>query len=230
MRKLGRLTWRLLWLSAEVSFVAVRFAFLYLRTLGRPSTHQRAVCLHHGSRRVLRTFVDRIEVVGPRPTRGLLVSNHLSYLDILLLSGLSPGVFVSKSEVKAWPVFGWFAQLGGGTLYADPFYMDYAGYPAHRPLSKPAWTTEDGAPSLRFSGDGQYLVLPTEAFPRGAFTLAFWFKAPSSNTLAHFFNTSGALANGADDLISASGANAESMGVAMACFFIAGSRPHRRAA
>jgi 1-acyl-sn-glycerol-3-phosphate acyltransferase len=46
----------------------------------------------------------------------LLVCNHLSYLDILVLSAITPCTFVSKSEVKRWPVFGWFASLAG-TLF-----------------------------------------------------------------------------------------------------------------
>ncbi|MSU56746.1 MAG: 1-acyl-sn-glycerol-3-phosphate acyltransferase [Pedosphaera sp.] len=113
MRKLGRFTWRSLWLGAELLFLGLRFAFLFGRTLGRPSVRARAVCLHHGARRILRTFVDEVTVTGPRPASGLLVSNHLSYLDILLLGSLGPAVFVSKNEVKHWQVFGWFARLGG---------------------------------------------------------------------------------------------------------------------
>ena len=42
-----------------------------------------------------------------------MVCNHLSYLDILVLSALTPVVFVAKNEVKNWPVFGWFARLAG---------------------------------------------------------------------------------------------------------------------
>jgi 1-acyl-sn-glycerol-3-phosphate acyltransferase len=42
----------------------------------------------------------------------------LSYLDILVLSAITPSVFVAKVEVKHWPVFGWFARLAG-TLFAD---------------------------------------------------------------------------------------------------------------
>jgi len=113
MRKLGRLTWRSLWLAGELLFVAARFAFLFLRSAGRPSRHDRSVCLHQGCRRVLRVFVDHVTVTGPRPTAGLLISNHLSYLDILVLGSGSPCVFVSKHEVKRWPIFGWFAALGG---------------------------------------------------------------------------------------------------------------------
>jgi 1-acyl-sn-glycerol-3-phosphate acyltransferase len=113
MRKPGRLIWRSLWLAGELLFLGLRFALLFLCTAGRPSRRQRAACLHHGCRRVLRVFVSRITVTGPRPRAGLLVSNHLSYLDILLLGALAPGVFVSKQEVKHWPVFGWLAALGG---------------------------------------------------------------------------------------------------------------------
>jgi 1-acyl-sn-glycerol-3-phosphate acyltransferase len=43
----------------------------------------------------------------------LLVCNHLSYLDIIVLATLAPCVFVAKHEVKHWPVFGWFATLAG---------------------------------------------------------------------------------------------------------------------
>jgi 1-acyl-sn-glycerol-3-phosphate acyltransferase len=35
-----------------------------------------------------------------------LVSNHVSYVDILLLASQLPCVFVAKSEVASWPVFG----------------------------------------------------------------------------------------------------------------------------
>jgi 1-acyl-sn-glycerol-3-phosphate acyltransferase len=118
MRKLGRFTWRFVWLAGELAFLAVRFAFLFLRTIGRPSRRQRSRCLHHGCRRILRVFVNQMRVTGPRPTAGLVVSNHLSYLDILLLGSLSPCVFVSKQEVKNWPVFGWFAALGG-TVFVE---------------------------------------------------------------------------------------------------------------
>ncbi len=52
-------------------------------------------------------------VSGTIPTAGLLVCNHLSYLDIVLLAGVAPAVFVAKSEVARWPVFGWFARKGG---------------------------------------------------------------------------------------------------------------------
>jgi 1-acyl-sn-glycerol-3-phosphate acyltransferase len=40
----------------------------------------------------------------------------LSYLDILVIAAITPVVFVSKSEVRGWPVIGWLASLGGNVF------------------------------------------------------------------------------------------------------------------
>ena len=52
------------------------------------------------------------------PRTGLLVCNHLSYLDIIALSALRSCLFVAKSEVGRWPLFGWLAQAAG-TLFVE---------------------------------------------------------------------------------------------------------------
>ena len=44
--------------------------------------------------------------------------NHLNDLDILMLAALAPFVFVVKSEVRRWPVFGWFARWAG-TIFVN---------------------------------------------------------------------------------------------------------------
>jgi lyso-ornithine lipid O-acyltransferase len=81
-------------------------------------TTARALWLQRASRRVLRLFQFKTQMTGPVPVRGLLISNHLSYLDVLVLSSLTPAVFVSKHDVKFWPVFGRFAVLAG-TVFVD---------------------------------------------------------------------------------------------------------------
>jgi len=48
----------------------------------------------------------------------MIVSNHLSYLDILAYSALVPCVFVAKKEVASWPVLGLFARMAG-TIFVD---------------------------------------------------------------------------------------------------------------
>jgi 1-acyl-sn-glycerol-3-phosphate acyltransferase len=55
----------------------------------------------------------RIKVVGsPSSQRPLLiVSNHVSWIDISVITTLAPVVFVAKREVASWPLFGLFAKL-----------------------------------------------------------------------------------------------------------------------
>jgi 1-acyl-sn-glycerol-3-phosphate acyltransferase len=62
---------------------------------------------------MLRCLGIRVEAREPAPSSGLLVCNHLSYLDVLVLAALTPVLFVAKSEVRGWPILGWFARLGG---------------------------------------------------------------------------------------------------------------------
>lgn len=56
----------------------------------------------------------RIRIHGTVPSSGptLVVSNHASYLDILILGSLLRGSFVSKSEVAGWPGIGFVTKLG----------------------------------------------------------------------------------------------------------------------
>lgn len=184
MRKTGRITWRFIWLGAEILLVALRFTLLFLRTLGQPSFRQRAVCLHHGCRRVLRVMVNQIEVRGPVPVEGLLVSNHLSYLDILLLSAVSPGIFVSKYEVKSWPVFGWFARLGG-TVFVQRERRGHVGEIStriHALLEQgelvflfPEGTSSDGASVLPFKSS---LLEPAIGQQQRVFAAALEYRLP----------------------------------------------------
>ena len=48
----------------------------------------------------------------------MFVANHVSWLDIHLLNAVRPARFVSKSEVRDWPVIGWLAQKVG-TLFIE---------------------------------------------------------------------------------------------------------------
>lgn len=41
----------------------------------------------------------------------LLVANHVSWLDIVVLGAVAPLSFVAKAEMKSWPLFGHLAQL-----------------------------------------------------------------------------------------------------------------------
>ena len=80
--------------------------------------HARAAWLHHWCRFACRVLGIRVTTHGSMPSSGLLVSNHLSYLDIVVLSAARPCVFVAKKDVAAWPLLGWLAQAAG-TIFVD---------------------------------------------------------------------------------------------------------------
>jgi 1-acyl-sn-glycerol-3-phosphate acyltransferase len=59
----------------------------------------------------------QITVTGYRPhAPALLVSNHVSWLDIVVLGGLTHTDFLSKYEIREWPLIGWLAARSG-TLF-----------------------------------------------------------------------------------------------------------------
>lgn len=43
----------------------------------------------------------------------MLVSNHVSWLDIFAVDALAPASFVAKAELRRWPVAGWLAAMAG---------------------------------------------------------------------------------------------------------------------
>lgn len=56
----------------------------------------------------------RIERKGKPPNPPFfLVSNHLSYIDVVLLWRYLDATFVAKSEIKSWPFFGWGTRTLG---------------------------------------------------------------------------------------------------------------------
>lgn len=64
-----------------------------------------------------RSLGVRIKTFGTAlPEKTLFVSNHISWLDILVLGSLTPIHFLSKHEVKTMPVIGGLATRAG-TLY-----------------------------------------------------------------------------------------------------------------
>lgn len=55
--------------------------------------------------------IHGIDVIGtPIASSGILMANHISYLDIPILGSLLPCQFVAKDEVSSWPFIGWMAK------------------------------------------------------------------------------------------------------------------------
>ena len=64
------------------------------------------------SLRVLASCGMKLEVFGTLPSAEhgqLIISNHISWLDIMAVNGAFPGRFVAKDDVAKWPVVGYLA-------------------------------------------------------------------------------------------------------------------------
>ncbi len=59
----------------------------------------------------IKVFGIRVVVHGPRPKPPFyIVANHLSYVDMLLLTRLTGAIFVSRGDVQHWPIIGLMAR------------------------------------------------------------------------------------------------------------------------
>jgi len=54
----------------------------------------------------------------PTVPAGLLVCNHVSWLDIFVINALAPTAFVSKDDVRRWPLIGWLCA-GTETIFLE---------------------------------------------------------------------------------------------------------------
>jgi len=71
------------------------------------------------SKHMLAAMGLRLVVEGEaHPGPVLLVSNHVSWLDILAIDASQPARFVSKADIRRWPVIGWIVACGG-TLFIE---------------------------------------------------------------------------------------------------------------
>jgi 1-acyl-sn-glycerol-3-phosphate acyltransferase len=56
---------------------------------------------------------------GAQPlAHALIVSNHISWLDIFVINSVHPCRFVAKAEIRAWPVLGWLVAQAGTVFIA----------------------------------------------------------------------------------------------------------------
>lgn len=116
MKKPFRVGIRVLWALAIFLFAYLDFVFRLWLFGKSASLDARARWLTKWSRQMLRILNAQVTFHGNPPSRGILVSNHLSYVDVLVLGSLQSIVLVSKSEVRSWPVLGVLTRCAG-TLY-----------------------------------------------------------------------------------------------------------------
>lgn len=136
------------------------------RLAGRPSPWVRRFLALAG-----RAFGLDVEATGaPVPDHVLYVANHVSWLDIMALGGVTGAAFVSKDDVARWPVVGWLARQGGTIFVSRSDRRSVGGQAAAL-----AEALANGRPAALFpegtTGDGRTL-LPFRASLLAALDLA----------------------------------------------------------
>jgi len=86
-----------------------------------------------------------VKLEGRFPESGAMIANHLGYLDIVALAALHRCVFVSKLEIKNWPLLGYMTTMAG-TVYVDRGH----GGSAARASSRLRAAAEAGLPVVFF--------------------------------------------------------------------------------
>lgn len=99
--------WLAVWLHVLRGVFTLLLLFPFICTKSKINHVQR------WSKRLLKIFGIQLEVSGSEylvSTSYLLVSNHVSWMDIHVINSFRPIRFVAKSEVRKWPIFGWMAK------------------------------------------------------------------------------------------------------------------------
>jgi len=112
------------------AFLLTSFFFLFIASavlvaaiiLGKRGTRLLPQCTMVWAK--IMVYIVGIRIKKPYSERSalsknfLIVSNHQSYLDIIVIASMVPTLFVAKKEVRQWWLLGWLASLGG-TIYID---------------------------------------------------------------------------------------------------------------
>ena len=144
---------------------------------------------------LLERFGVRLEVRGAPPASGpiLLVANHISWLDIVVLHASRYCRFVSKANVRHWPLIGTLAS-GAGTLYVERESRRDAMRVVHRMVEAlrqgdvlaifPEGTTSDGGAVLPFHANLLQAAIAADA-PVQPVTLRFFEASKASVAVAY---------------------------------------------
>lgn len=157
------------------------------RHFGRATSQQRANHIQQWSHEVLQVFGVSLEVRGaPLDGHGgLVVANHISWLDILIINAAHPVRFVSKSDVGRWPLLGKLVTEAG-TLMIERTSRRDAMRVVHRMTDDlrlghtvaifPEGTTHDGSAVLPFHANliQAAISAPCDVIPVG---LSYWSAA-----------------------------------------------------
>ncbi|MDB5852489.1 MAG: 1-acyl-sn-glycerol-3-phosphate acyltransferase [Herminiimonas sp.] len=106
---------RLIWHLA-VGLATCAFVFPFVQDAARQKHIQR---WSSGLLRICGVTVRVVVMPGAEENKpALIVSNHVSWLDIFVLNSVRPCRFVAKSDIRDWPLVGWLCERAGTVFIA----------------------------------------------------------------------------------------------------------------
>ncbi len=109
---------------AAIAALLLRLAYPHI------SAGRRRALMRWWSAKLIRILgiTARVQGTVPRATkRGTMIaSNHVSWLDIFLISSVCPTRFIAKSEIRDWPGAGWIADKAGTIFIRRDQWRDTA--------------------------------------------------------------------------------------------------------
>jgi len=109
-----RVLWRGSWLALHIA-AAFPIILCWFRRPNPDSRLQRRL-FQGWLRGVCRILRVQVVTRGVPQQGGLVVANHVSWLDIPVLASAWHGGFLAKAEVGEWPVIGWLVRHAGTVL------------------------------------------------------------------------------------------------------------------
>ena len=86
----------------------------------RSDAARRRELVRSWSAQLVRIMGLTVQVAGAPPgaaqSNAMIAANHVSWLDIFVISGVRSTRFIAKSEIRDWPIAGWIAERAG-TIY-----------------------------------------------------------------------------------------------------------------
>jgi len=188
----------------RLAWQLVRGAWTVRVHFGRLDAAQRGRVVQQWARQTLAVMELHVQADAPlaQDLAGLVVCNHLSWLDVLVMQSLLPVTFVAKREVRHWPLIGYLAR-GAGTVFVDRARARSAQAMVERTADAmrqgqavvvfPEGTSSDGSQLGRFHANIFESALRARA---PVHTLALQYRQAASDTpaaAAHFIGDMGFL-------------------------------------
>lgn len=106
---------------ARLALHVVRGLYIVSTRYPRMTIAAKDRLLRRWSRELLAIMRVKVRIVREprrRPERWLLVTNHVSWLDVFVIYAVAPSLFVAKSEIRDWPLVGALVSRVG-TLFLE---------------------------------------------------------------------------------------------------------------